>query len=275
MAIPKIIHSVWVGGGKKSELVKKCEASWRKHLPDYTFIEWNEGNYDFDSCPYARRMYDLKAWGFLSDPMRMHALKEYGGFYLDADMLVHKSLNPLLDAELVMGFMFDCALETAIIGASKECPIIADLHKFYYTYGNGPIISNSPVTWYFLKNVAGFRLTGETQVLPHGVHLYQRKYFGSPTYSRKMGYATHLGMGSWSGTEGVEQIHGRVPLWVKKGLRYLLGSVLYCDLHQRYLLPHVTEFYPTYCLHKRGESGTVYPEQEEQKLVLKMLEFGS
>ena len=205
--------------------------------------------------------------------MRMHALKEYGGFYLDADMLVHKSLNSFLDAELVMGFMFDCALETAIIGASKGCPIIADLHKFYYTYSDGPIISNSPVTWYFLKNVAGFRLTGETQVLVNGVHLYQRKFFGSPTYNRKMGYATHLGMGSWSATEGLEQIKGRIPLWVKRGLRQVLGPVFYGDLHQRYLLPRVTEFYPTYCLHKRGGHGAVYSGDEEQNRMLKQLEF--
>ena len=39
--IPKIIHYVWVGNADKPELVQRCIASWKKHLPDYQLIEWN------------------------------------------------------------------------------------------------------------------------------------------------------------------------------------------------------------------------------------------
>lgn len=272
MAIPKIVHSVWLGGEhKKSELVRRCEASWRRYLSDWTFMEWNENNFDFNSCPYAQSLYDLKAWGFLSDPMRFKALKDYGGFYLDCDMMIKKPLDRFCDANLVMGFMFNCALETAIIGTSCNNPIINDLYNFYFKYEGGPVISNSPVTWYFLEYVKGFKLTGENQVLENGVKLYSRKYFGTPTYNPLKGYAIHLGMGSWTDVPGVNMQPGRIPKWAKQLLRRLLGPVFYADLHQQYLLPRVHEFYPTYCQHKMGRMKIVPPTLEETKKLLTAL----
>ena len=44
MAIPKIIHYVWMGGKEKPPKIKKCIKTWKKHLKDYEFIEWNEKN---------------------------------------------------------------------------------------------------------------------------------------------------------------------------------------------------------------------------------------
>lgn len=34
MSIPKVIHYCWFGRGEKSELMKRCIASWRKYCPD-------------------------------------------------------------------------------------------------------------------------------------------------------------------------------------------------------------------------------------------------
>ena len=44
--IPKIIHYVWVGHNPKSKIIKECIATWKKNLPAYQFIEWNEDNFD-------------------------------------------------------------------------------------------------------------------------------------------------------------------------------------------------------------------------------------
>ena len=33
--IPKIIHYCWFGHGEKTELTKKCIASWCKFCPDF------------------------------------------------------------------------------------------------------------------------------------------------------------------------------------------------------------------------------------------------
>ena len=40
--IPKTIHYCWFGGKPLPELTLKCIESWKKHLPEYKIIEWNE-----------------------------------------------------------------------------------------------------------------------------------------------------------------------------------------------------------------------------------------
>ena len=40
--IPKIIHYIWVGGKEKPVDIKRCMATWKKHLEGYKVIEWNE-----------------------------------------------------------------------------------------------------------------------------------------------------------------------------------------------------------------------------------------
>lgn len=254
MAIPKIIHSIWLGGAEKNALVKRCEASWREHLPDYTFMEWNERNLDLDAYPYARLMCEQKKWAFAIDPLRLMVLEKYGGIYMDVDVMVKKSFNPLLDANFIIGFMFENALGAGVVASVPESRIVAELLHFYDGYRGEPIISNSIFTWYFVKHIEGFSLTGKTQVLKEGVHVYHRKYFDSPTYSPEMGYSVNENLGSWDGGE-----RGRFPGWIKKYMRRLTGPVLYNDLRMRYALRHVPEFYPTYMLHKNGTRDYFVP----------------
>ena len=33
--IPKKIHYVWVGGNEKPKDIRRCMATWKKHLSDY------------------------------------------------------------------------------------------------------------------------------------------------------------------------------------------------------------------------------------------------
>lgn len=94
--IPKIIHYIWFGKAKKSKVILDCIASWRIHLPEYEIKEWNELNTTFD-CFYTKQAYLNKGWAFLSDYLRLKCIYEYGGIYLDTDMQVIKSFNPLLN----------------------------------------------------------------------------------------------------------------------------------------------------------------------------------
>ncbi len=80
--IPKVIHYCWFGGGKKSELLERCIASWKKYCPDYEIIEWNESNCSLDFCKYAQRAYRKKRWGFVSDAVRCKIIYEHGGGYI-------------------------------------------------------------------------------------------------------------------------------------------------------------------------------------------------
>ncbi|MDL2292415.1 hypothetical protein LJC17_02365 [Acholeplasma sp. OttesenSCG-928-E16] len=198
MAIPKIIHYCWFGGNKKSLQTLRFIESFKTKLPDYQIIEWNESNFDVNQHPWMKESYDLKKYGFSSDYFRYKTLYEYGGIYLDTDVLVKKSFNDLLDNDLFMGFMNDAALATAVIGASKNNP---NIKKILSLFDNGKAIigvpSNDWITEFFLENYDDFILNGKEQILKSNIHIFPKIYFDRPTHSKKKGYAVHYYDGSW------------------------------------------------------------------------------
>ena len=96
--IPKIIHYIWLGGNPLPELAEQCLASWKKHMPDWQIMAWTEANFDVDSAPlYVRQAYAAKKYAFVSDYVRLWALEQYGGLYLDVDFLVFRPFDDLMD----------------------------------------------------------------------------------------------------------------------------------------------------------------------------------
>ncbi|MBQ8165848.1 MAG: glycosyl transferase, partial [Lachnospiraceae bacterium] len=72
--IPKVIHYCWFGGNEKTELIRECIKSWKKYMPDYEIIEWNETNFDINSNLYVAQAYKAKKWAFVSDYARLYAI---------------------------------------------------------------------------------------------------------------------------------------------------------------------------------------------------------
>ena len=84
--IPKVIHYCWFGHNEKSEIILKCIDSWKKMLPDYEIIEWNEDNFDVTFSPFAEAAYNAKKWAFVSDVARLKIVHDHGGIYMDTDV---------------------------------------------------------------------------------------------------------------------------------------------------------------------------------------------
>lgn len=105
--IPKKIHYIWLGGKPLPPLAKKCLSSWTKFMPDYEIVRWDESNFDFHSCEYARQALEAKKWAFASDYARFKILYEQGGVYLDTDVELVQSLEPILEQGPYMGFEVD------------------------------------------------------------------------------------------------------------------------------------------------------------------------
>lgn len=139
--IPKKIHYVWLGRGEKSELIKKCIESWKKILPDYEIIEWNEDNFDINSNQYLKEAYENKKYAFASDYIRLAVLYEYGGIYLDTDVEVLKSFDDFLNLNAFTCFESNGYFTTAVIGAKKKNKWINDMLNAYknlkFIKGNG------------------------------------------------------------------------------------------------------------------------------------------
>lgn len=92
--IPKIIHYCWFGRNPLPSLAIDSIASWKKHLPEYQIMEWNEDNFPFHEFPFAQEALDARKFAFVSDVCRLYALKKMGGVYMDTDVEVIKSSIP-------------------------------------------------------------------------------------------------------------------------------------------------------------------------------------
>ena len=102
--IPRIIHYCWFGHGPMPELVLKCITSWHKYMPDYQYKLWNEVNFDINFNSYVRESYEAGKYAFVSDVVRLYALEQYGGIYLDVDFEVYRSFDDLLGHHAFAGF---------------------------------------------------------------------------------------------------------------------------------------------------------------------------
>lgn len=112
------------------EDARKCIASWRKFLPDFEIIEWNEDNFDINICPYVRQAYDAQKYAFVSDYARFWVLYNYGGVYFDTDVEVIKPLNHILKNGPFMAIEKSSATEDpencALIGVAPGLGLAAN-----------------------------------------------------------------------------------------------------------------------------------------------------
>jgi hypothetical protein len=99
------------------ESAKKCIASWRKFLPDYEIIEWNEDNYDVNKIPYTAEAYAAKKYAFVSDYARFDILYQHGGLYFDTDVEVIKPFDDIVANGPFMGCEIDAK--------GSDCPAVA------------------------------------------------------------------------------------------------------------------------------------------------------
>ena len=85
-------------------MVKKCIASWKRVLPDYEIICWDESNTPFKQIPILKVMYKRKKWAFIADYMRFYSLYFKGGIYLDTDIEMIKPFGDLMKLSSFTGF---------------------------------------------------------------------------------------------------------------------------------------------------------------------------
>lgn len=131
--IPKVIHYCWFGHKKKTKLIKDCIKSWKRHLPDYEIVEWNEKNTDL-TLPFVRDAYRLKKWAFVADYIRLKVLYEFGGIYLDTDMMVLKTFDSLLENKCFFGAEDMDFINCAIIGTEKNYWFIKKSIDYYSNF---------------------------------------------------------------------------------------------------------------------------------------------
>lgn len=129
--IPKVIHYCWFGGNPLPELAQKCIESWRKYCPDYEIRRWDESNFDLNYNNYVREAYEAKKWAFVTDVVRLYALANFGGIYMDTDVEVLKPLDEFLQYESFSGFESETQIPTGIMASEKEQKLFKELLNEY------------------------------------------------------------------------------------------------------------------------------------------------
>ena len=81
--IPKRIHLCWLSGDPYPQKIQKCIDSWKVHLPDYEIMLWDLKRFDIAQVPWVEQAFRVKKYAFAADYIRLYALYNYGGIYLD------------------------------------------------------------------------------------------------------------------------------------------------------------------------------------------------
>lgn len=131
--IPKIIHYCWLSNEPVPEEFAKYMETWKKHLSDYEFMQWDFDRFDKKSSKWVSQSFDNKKYAFAADYIRLFAIYNYGGIYLDMDIEVLKSFDDLLKSEYMMAYEREGAkfVEAGCMGAEKKSPFIKDVLDYY------------------------------------------------------------------------------------------------------------------------------------------------
>ena len=207
--IPKIIHYCWFGGNPKPNDVRHYIDSWRKHCPDYEIKEWNESNFDIAENNYCKEAYDAKKWAFVTDYVRLKALFEEGGFYMDTDVEVLKSLDPLRKYNAVSGYESQKNIPTGTMGACRHNEWIGMLlHNYdnrHFIMENGQydlttnvaVISKLTVQKYHIELTGDITFFGKNMVILPFDYLCAKYYETGEVNPTKNTYTIHHFAGSW------------------------------------------------------------------------------
>lgn len=114
------------------DLVLKCINSWKEKLPDYQFFLWNRERFDINSIPFVKQAFEAKKYAFAADYIRLYAVYEHGGIYLDTDVEVLKSFDTLLHLPYFIGLEFNGRLfEAATFGSEAKAIWLKECLDYY------------------------------------------------------------------------------------------------------------------------------------------------
>lgn len=229
--IPKVIHYCWFGGGTLSEKEKKCIDSWKKMCPDYEIRRWDENNYNVHGNQYMSDAYKNHKWGFVSDYARFDIIYNEGGFYLDTDVELVKSLDSLLEEKCYMGFENGNWVATGLgFGAEKHNAIIKELRDWYNDisfYKENGELNLTPIPHYttaYLEKKGLVRKNVFQRL--EGVTIYPTEYFAPKDYYTGKTKLTSYTISIHHYTASWQTPHQRRMLIVRR----LLGNSIYNKL---------------------------------------------
>lgn len=262
--IPKKIHYCWFSGNKMPKEFEAYIASWKKNCPDYEIIRWDETNYDVSRNTYMRDAYKEKRWGFVPDYARFDIIYQEGGIYLDTDVELLKSLDPLLDNPCFLGFEDKNHINPGLgFGAERGNPVIKalrDMYKQIDFYNKDGSLNVTPSPEYVTSKLQemGIKINNLLQ-MHNDITVYPSDYLGAKNYytgeinKTKNTYSIHHFSCTWMTREEKKEEERRRKFCSRYGQflgnrvdgfykRVTAGQKLYKKSHER-IVDRITEHF--------------------------------
>lgn len=216
----------------------RCIASWKQHCPDFELKEWTETNTKKYQNKFYRDAYRKKKFAFVADCVRVQALHEYGGIYMDTDMFLIKPIDNLLSFNFFTGYEVEERAAYGLFGGIARHRFFKVMKDFYDT---------TPFNQFSLPVITHtFSPIIQTKNLKENEHIFAPEYFYALTYQNKEedytlfttanSYAVHLWDHSWKGEE--KETMG--VLWKK--LRTVVGDYTFHNYPKWYYKRYAKEF---------------------------------
>ena len=158
--IPKIIHYCWIGGAQLPPLAERCIASWKEHMPSWQIMRWDETNFDIAAAPtYVKQAYEARKFAFVSDYIRLWALEQFGGLYMDVDFMVFRPFDDLMDKYPAFAGYEGSKYQPVMMGVIASEPHGAWVTDMLRTYDSRAFIKDdgsldmTPNTSYFTERL--------------------------------------------------------------------------------------------------------------------------
>ncbi len=130
--IPKIIHYCWLSNDPIPTSLQEYMKSWKKFLPDYEFMLWNFDLFDKKTSEWVQEAFNKKKYAFAADYIRLYAVYNYGGFYLDMDVEILKSFDDFLNLKSAICWQDgQDGFEAACFGAEKGASWLKTCLNYY------------------------------------------------------------------------------------------------------------------------------------------------
>ena len=226
--IPKIIHYCWLSNEPIPSNLQNYINGWKHLLPDYDFKWWNKQNFDIHCVNWVKQAYEKRKWAFAADYIRAYALYTEGGFYLDSDVLLNKTLNSYLNFGFVSSIEYNpsyrniikkgvdsnnqrrdkehylpgIGIQAAIIGGEAGHPFLKDLIEYYrnreFIKPDGSLDTlPAPAIYMLLLEKYGIKYIDKAQYLKNAIRILDSSVFASIPTCKFTSAAIHMGAGSW------------------------------------------------------------------------------
>ena len=195
-------------------------------MQDYQIKRWSAKNFNINSVKLVREAYCKKKWAFATDYLRLYALFNEGGVYLDSDVLLHQNIEFLLQSDYISAVEFHpidkiayqksvasdykrkqsisyvdgVGLQAAFMASVPHHPFVEKCLAQYENISLNQILERNllaPTMQALAAESFGFVYKNEEQHLESSITLYPTSVVGQNAYEVKGRVATHLCAGSW------------------------------------------------------------------------------